>query len=79
MSSESTFGQNDWLVDEMFQQYKNDPNSVDAEWRDLFEKKGVTGGSSPLASGAANSSDTSVHRARTSACLLYTSPSPRDS
>ena len=41
MSSENTFGQNDWLVDEMFQQYKDDPNSVDAEWRDLFEKKGA--------------------------------------
>lgn len=41
MSSEDTFGQNDWLVEEMFQQYKQDPNSVDAEWRDLFEKKGT--------------------------------------
>ena len=37
MSSENTFGQNSWLVDEMFQQYKDDPNSVDAEWRELFE------------------------------------------
>ena len=61
MSSESTFGQNDWLVDEMFQQYKKDPNSVDAEWRDLFEKKGVTGGSSPLASGATGDTDKAVH------------------
>ena len=76
MSSESTFGQNDWLVDEMFQQYKKDPNSVDAEWRDLFEKKGVTGGSSPLASGAANSSDTSVHRARTSAQVSQSTGAP---
>ena len=41
MSSENTFGQNSWLVDEMFQQYKDDPNSVDAEWRELFEKKGA--------------------------------------
>ena len=41
MSSENTFGQNSWLVDEMFQQYKDDPNSVDAEWRELFESKGA--------------------------------------
>ena len=41
MSSENTFGQNSWLVDEMFQQYKDDPNSVDAEWRELFENKGA--------------------------------------
>ncbi|WP_115684866.1 multifunctional oxoglutarate decarboxylase/oxoglutarate dehydrogenase thiamine pyrophosphate-binding subunit/dihydrolipoyllysine-residue succinyltransferase subunit [Corynebacterium senegalense] len=40
MSSDNTFGQNDWLVDEMFQQYKEDPSSVDKEWRELFEKQG---------------------------------------
>ena len=41
MSSENTFGQNSWLVDEMFQQYKEDPDSVDAEWRKLFDEKGA--------------------------------------
>ncbi|WP_394280884.1 multifunctional oxoglutarate decarboxylase/oxoglutarate dehydrogenase thiamine pyrophosphate-binding subunit/dihydrolipoyllysine-residue succinyltransferase subunit [Corynebacterium sp.] len=41
MSSASTFGQNTWLVDEMFQQYQQDPSSVDAEWRELFEKNGA--------------------------------------
>lgn len=41
MSSASTFGQNDWLVDEMFQQFQKDPQSVDKEWRDLFEKQGA--------------------------------------
>ena len=40
MSSDNTFGQNDWLVDEMFQQYQEDPNSVDAEWRKFFKAKG---------------------------------------
>ncbi|RTY89201.1 hypothetical protein EKL28_16615 [Staphylococcus aureus] len=29
VSSASTFGQNDWLVDEMFQQFQKDPQSVD--------------------------------------------------
>ena len=41
MSSASTFGQNEWLVDEMFHQFQQDPNSVGEEWRDLFEKGGA--------------------------------------
>ncbi|AKK05565.1 2-oxoglutarate dehydrogenase E1 component [Corynebacterium mustelae] len=41
MSSASTFGQNQWLVDEMFQQFQNDPESVDPSWRELFETSGV--------------------------------------
>lgn len=41
MSSASTFGQNQWLVDEMFQQFQKDPESVDKEWRELFESKGA--------------------------------------
>ena len=42
MSSASTFGQNQWLVDEMFQQFQNDPQSVDPEWRELFEKQSAS-------------------------------------
>ncbi|MBP2332984.1 multifunctional oxoglutarate decarboxylase/oxoglutarate dehydrogenase thiamine pyrophosphate-binding subunit/dihydrolipoyllysine-residue succinyltransferase subunit [Corynebacterium freneyi] len=38
MSSDMSFGQNEWLVDEMFQQFKKDPDSVDPEWRDYFTK-----------------------------------------
>ncbi|MDU0478324.1 multifunctional oxoglutarate decarboxylase/oxoglutarate dehydrogenase thiamine pyrophosphate-binding subunit/dihydrolipoyllysine-residue succinyltransferase subunit [Staphylococcus chromogenes] len=41
MSSASNFGQNQWLVDEMFQQFQKDPQSVDQEWRELFEKQGA--------------------------------------
>ena len=41
MSSASTFGPNEWLVDEMFQQFQKDPQSVDKEWRELFEKNGA--------------------------------------
>ena len=33
-----SFGQNEWLVDEMYQQFKNDPQSLDQEWRDYFTK-----------------------------------------
>lgn len=70
MSSESTFGQNDWLVDEMFQQYQDDPNSVDDEWRELFKKHGkpVDGDAAPLVSPAAKkaaANNDQPHKART--------------
>ncbi|MDO5671123.1 MAG: 2-oxo acid dehydrogenase subunit E2, partial [Corynebacterium sp.] len=48
MSSASTFGPNEWLVDDMFQQFQKDPQSVDKEWRELFEKNG-----GPSSAGAA--------------------------
>ncbi|HYN29699.1 MAG TPA: hypothetical protein VES95_07505, partial [Dermatophilaceae bacterium] len=32
----TAFGPNEWLVDEMFQQYKQDKNSVDRAWWDFF-------------------------------------------
>ena len=72
MSSENTFGQNSWLVDEMFQQFQEDPNSVDQEWRELFEKKGApetakgTSRVSPSAEGASEAkTDPKVARATT--------------
>ncbi|WP_457030314.1 2-oxoglutarate dehydrogenase E1 subunit family protein, partial [Kitasatospora sp. P5_F3] len=38
VSSASTtgFGPNEWLVDEIYQQYLQDPNSVDRAWWDFF-------------------------------------------
>ncbi|MGB6051576.1 MAG: multifunctional oxoglutarate decarboxylase/oxoglutarate dehydrogenase thiamine pyrophosphate-binding subunit/dihydrolipoyllysine-residue succinyltransferase subunit, partial [Rhodococcus sp. (in: high G+C Gram-positive bacteria)] len=38
MSSSSTtqFGQNQWLVDEMYQRFKDDPSSVDASWHEFL-------------------------------------------
>ncbi|RAV32697.1 multifunctional oxoglutarate decarboxylase/oxoglutarate dehydrogenase thiamine pyrophosphate-binding subunit/dihydrolipoyllysine-residue succinyltransferase subunit [Corynebacterium heidelbergense] len=35
--SSANFGQNEWLVDQMYQQYTSNPQSVDAEWRKYFE------------------------------------------
>ncbi|MBA0051548.1 multifunctional oxoglutarate decarboxylase/oxoglutarate dehydrogenase thiamine pyrophosphate-binding subunit/dihydrolipoyllysine-residue succinyltransferase subunit [Streptomyces sp. AJS327] len=32
----TTFGANEWLVDEIYQQYLQDPNSVDRAWWDFF-------------------------------------------
>ena len=32
----SSFGPNDWLVDEMYEQYRDDPESVSESWREFF-------------------------------------------
>ncbi|WP_249423953.1 multifunctional oxoglutarate decarboxylase/oxoglutarate dehydrogenase thiamine pyrophosphate-binding subunit/dihydrolipoyllysine-residue succinyltransferase subunit [Nocardioides coralli] len=40
------FGANEWLVEEMFEQYQRDPNSVGPEWVRFFQNNGTTGGGS---------------------------------
>ncbi|RDI68616.1 2-oxoglutarate dehydrogenase E1 component [Nocardia pseudobrasiliensis] len=57
-SSTSQFGQNQWLVDEMYQKYKQDPSSVDESWHEFLadytpETPGDTGNSKPAAPTAA--------------------------
>ncbi|MGV9630970.1 multifunctional oxoglutarate decarboxylase/oxoglutarate dehydrogenase thiamine pyrophosphate-binding subunit/dihydrolipoyllysine-residue succinyltransferase subunit [Streptomyces sp. NPDC003487] len=49
----AAFGPNEWLVDEIYQQYLQDPNSVDRAWWDFFAdyKPGAAG--APVASGGA--------------------------
>ncbi|MGB3369063.1 MAG: hypothetical protein WBA81_00440, partial [Rhodococcus sp. (in: high G+C Gram-positive bacteria)] len=64
MSSSSTtqFGQNQWLVDEMYQRFKVDPSSVDASWHEFLtdynpdapagdETASVPNGSTPPSNG----------------------------
>jgi 2-oxoglutarate dehydrogenase E1 component len=41
------FGANEWLVDEMYEQYQRDPNSVDKAWWDFFESVGKGGNGLP--------------------------------
>ncbi len=36
-SSVSDFGQNTWLVEEMYQQFIKDPSSVDPSWHDVLK------------------------------------------
>ncbi|MFT2015115.1 multifunctional oxoglutarate decarboxylase/oxoglutarate dehydrogenase thiamine pyrophosphate-binding subunit/dihydrolipoyllysine-residue succinyltransferase subunit [Streptomyces sp. 796.1] len=47
------FGPNEWLVDEIYQQYLQDPNSVDRAWWDFFAdyKPGKDGASAPASAG----------------------------
>ncbi|MFK0289355.1 multifunctional oxoglutarate decarboxylase/oxoglutarate dehydrogenase thiamine pyrophosphate-binding subunit/dihydrolipoyllysine-residue succinyltransferase subunit [Streptomyces sp. NPDC090442] len=51
----AAFGSNEWLVDEIYQQYLQDPNSVDRAWWDFFAdyKPGGATAPNPPAAGAA--------------------------
>ena len=36
-SAGTAFGANSWLVEEMYEQYRADPDSVGESWREFFE------------------------------------------
>ena len=38
---EVDFGANDWLLEEMYEQYTADPSSVDETWADYFKSHGA--------------------------------------
>ena len=42
-------GANEWLVDEMFESYQKDPNSVDPAWVEYFRKNGRISGAATSA------------------------------
>ncbi len=47
------FGANEWLVDEMYQRYQRDPNSVDKVWWDFF-KQNAPGGNGSSTNGSSS-------------------------
>ncbi|MFT3714730.1 MAG: multifunctional oxoglutarate decarboxylase/oxoglutarate dehydrogenase thiamine pyrophosphate-binding subunit/dihydrolipoyllysine-residue succinyltransferase subunit [Gordonia sp. (in: high G+C Gram-positive bacteria)] len=47
-TSETDYGQNEWLVEEMYQRFQKDPSSVDPSWHDLL-KNYKPGDSAPAA------------------------------
>ncbi|MBZ8177040.1 multifunctional oxoglutarate decarboxylase/oxoglutarate dehydrogenase thiamine pyrophosphate-binding subunit/dihydrolipoyllysine-residue succinyltransferase subunit [Corynebacterium poyangense] len=71
MSSASTFGQNQWLVDMMYQQFQDDPKSVDPEWRELFEsgEKLADSAAAASASGATKKNTKSAKTSKADAGL----------
>ncbi|MER6311981.1 hypothetical protein ABT180_39105, partial [Streptomyces sp. NPDC001657] len=46
-SPAAAFGPNEWLVDEIYQQYLQDPNSVDRAWWDFFADYKPGGATAP--------------------------------
>ncbi|ARP72274.1 2-oxoglutarate dehydrogenase E1 component [Streptomyces pluripotens] len=58
----AAFGPNEWLVDEIYQQYLQDPNSVDRAWWDFFAdyKPGAPATPTPAGTAAAGAAGTPV-------------------
>ncbi|GAB2725978.1 multifunctional oxoglutarate decarboxylase/oxoglutarate dehydrogenase thiamine pyrophosphate-binding subunit/dihydrolipoyllysine-residue succinyltransferase subunit [Streptomyces bullii] len=56
----AAFGPNEWLVDEIYQQYLQDPNSVDRAWWDFFAdyKPGAAATPAPAGTAAAGAAGT---------------------
>ncbi|WP_424211814.1 multifunctional oxoglutarate decarboxylase/oxoglutarate dehydrogenase thiamine pyrophosphate-binding subunit/dihydrolipoyllysine-residue succinyltransferase subunit [Streptomyces sp. BI20] len=61
----SGFGANEWLVDEIYQQYLQDPNSVDRAWWDFFAdyKPGGAAAPSPVKPAPSTRDDASAQAA----------------
>ncbi|MGI5480726.1 multifunctional oxoglutarate decarboxylase/oxoglutarate dehydrogenase thiamine pyrophosphate-binding subunit/dihydrolipoyllysine-residue succinyltransferase subunit [Streptomyces lavendofoliae] len=82
----AAFGANEWLVDEIYQQYLQDPNSVDRAWWDFFAdyKPGSSSGSADkpagegaVAAGAASTGSTGAPDAAPSAAAAQ-APAPQN-
>jgi multifunctional 2-oxoglutarate metabolism enzyme len=54
----SSFGANEWLVDEMYERYRQDPDSVDKAWWDFFRTFDSDSSSSTDGSGDSDGSGT---------------------
>ncbi|WP_305094418.1 multifunctional oxoglutarate decarboxylase/oxoglutarate dehydrogenase thiamine pyrophosphate-binding subunit/dihydrolipoyllysine-residue succinyltransferase subunit [Prescottella sp. R16] len=69
-SSTSQFGQNQWLVDEMYQRFQDDPSSVDASWHEFLTDY------SPDAANAGGNGDVAVKSANGAAPVATAAPAP---
>ncbi|MFC5661124.1 2-oxoglutarate dehydrogenase E1 subunit family protein, partial [Streptomyces nogalater] len=69
----AAFGANEWLVDEIYQQYLQDPNSVDRAWWDFFAdyKPGAPATPAPAGAAATGAAET------TTAPQAPAAPAPR--
>ncbi|AKN72092.1 alpha-ketoglutarate decarboxylase [Streptomyces sp. PBH53] len=58
----AAFGPNEWLVDEIYQQYLQDPNSVDRAWWDFFAdyKPGAPATPAPAGTAATGAAETTT-------------------
>ncbi|MFF3640286.1 multifunctional oxoglutarate decarboxylase/oxoglutarate dehydrogenase thiamine pyrophosphate-binding subunit/dihydrolipoyllysine-residue succinyltransferase subunit [Streptomyces sp. NPDC002564] len=72
----AAFGPNEWLVDEIYQQYLQDPNSVDRAWWDFFADYKPGAGASVAAPPAKPAGDAAAGAASTSAPAAPAAPAP---
>ncbi|PTM87602.1 multifunctional oxoglutarate decarboxylase/oxoglutarate dehydrogenase thiamine pyrophosphate-binding subunit/dihydrolipoyllysine-residue succinyltransferase subunit [Streptomyces spinosirectus] len=74
----AAFGPNEWLVDEIYQQYLQDPNSVDRAWWDFFAdyKPGAAAAPAPAGTAAAGAAGTTSPAAPAQAAPAPAAPAP---
>ncbi|MFC3575656.1 multifunctional oxoglutarate decarboxylase/oxoglutarate dehydrogenase thiamine pyrophosphate-binding subunit/dihydrolipoyllysine-residue succinyltransferase subunit [Streptomyces yaanensis] len=72
----AAFGPNEWLVDEIYQQYLQDPNSVDRAWWDFFAdyKPGAAASSATAGTAAAGAAETTTAAQAASAAAAPAAP-----
>jgi multifunctional 2-oxoglutarate metabolism enzyme len=63
----SDFGANEWLVEEMYEQFQRDPGSVDPTWASYFKSNGATANGHGTGGGAAAATPTRTQTAAPSA------------
>ncbi|WP_139318427.1 hypothetical protein, partial [Kocuria sp. CNJ-770] len=51
------FAGNEWLVDELFEKYRSDKNSVDEKWWPIFEAMSADNGTATEQPGAQSSTE----------------------
>ncbi|WP_181794869.1 multifunctional oxoglutarate decarboxylase/oxoglutarate dehydrogenase thiamine pyrophosphate-binding subunit/dihydrolipoyllysine-residue succinyltransferase subunit [Streptomyces sp. WELS2] len=76
----AAFGANEWLVDEIYQQYLQDPNSVDRAWWDFFAdyKPGAPATPAPAGSAAAGAAQpTTAPQAPAAPAPQAAAPAPK--
>ncbi|MFI0168423.1 multifunctional oxoglutarate decarboxylase/oxoglutarate dehydrogenase thiamine pyrophosphate-binding subunit/dihydrolipoyllysine-residue succinyltransferase subunit [Streptomyces sp. NPDC017095] len=74
----AAFGANEWLVDEIYQQYLQDPNSVDRAWWDFFAdyKPGAPATPAPAGTAATGAAETTSRTAAQAAPAQAAAPAP---
>ncbi|WP_407667814.1 2-oxoglutarate dehydrogenase E1 subunit family protein, partial [Nostocoides japonicum] len=70
----ATFGPNEWLVDELYDRYRQDKNSVDPAWWDFFADYRPDGGSEASATNGATPSNGHAPAAPAKAAPAATAP-----
>ncbi|MYW22075.1 multifunctional oxoglutarate decarboxylase/oxoglutarate dehydrogenase thiamine pyrophosphate-binding subunit/dihydrolipoyllysine-residue succinyltransferase subunit [Streptomyces sp. SID2955] len=74
----AAFGPNEWLVDEIYQQYLQDPNSVDRAWWDFFAdyKPGAPATPAPAGTAAAGAAETTTAAPQAQPAAPAPAPAP---
>ncbi|GAA4176090.1 multifunctional oxoglutarate decarboxylase/oxoglutarate dehydrogenase thiamine pyrophosphate-binding subunit/dihydrolipoyllysine-residue succinyltransferase subunit [Gryllotalpicola koreensis] len=76
-TEEGQFGANDWLVEELYEQYLADKNSVDQSWWPILEqKRAESSGSAPAAAPAAASAPAAPAPAQAAPAPASPAPTP---